>query len=184
MRSFKDSTGREWGINGSLHTFQRIKTACGVDMLTLPTTQECLKQIQDPYTLGRVLYEACADECQRRGVSPEQFAHGMNADVLASATDALVEETIFFCRSDLQPALSLAYDKAKAMDRRAVERLTRNLPEIGRMMDAELERMEIPTGSATSSAGLLASTHQDGRSDTSSGQLRGRRRKGGHARAN
>jgi hypothetical protein len=183
MRSFKDATGREWEIAGSLLTFQRIRSNCGVDMLTLPTTQECLKQIQDPYTLGRVLYEACAEQCERRGVSPEAFAGAFNADALTEATDALVGETIFFCRKDLRPALTMAFEKAKAADRRAVERMTTNLPRIGQMMDAELDRMAIPIGSATSSPESSVSSQPGGPSGISSGLPKDRKKRGGQGRA-
>lgn len=183
MRSFTDAQGRQWEIAGTLATFERLKLGTGVDMLTLPSTQECLRQIQDPYTLGRVLYEVCSGQCEKRGLSPEEFAHGLTADVLAEATDALIQETIFFCRSDLRPALTMAYEKAKARDRKAMESLTTKLPTIGRMMDAALERMETPTGSVTSSPESSAVIPLPGRSGTSSGRPKGRRKNGGLGKA-
>lgn len=183
MRAFTDAQGRQWEIAGTLATFERLKIGTGVNMLDMPTTQECLRQIQDPYTLGRVLYEVCSGQCEKRGLSPEEFANGLTADVLAEATDALLQETIFFCRSDLRPALTMAYEKAKARDRQAMESLKAKLPTIGRMMDAALERMDAPTGSATSSPESSASIPLPGRSDTSSGRPKGRRKNGGLGKA-
>jgi hypothetical protein len=183
VRTFSDAHGQQWEIAGNLATFERVKTATGVDMLTLPTTQECLKQVADPYTLGRVLYEVCAGQCEKRGISPEEFAGGLTADTLADATDTLIQEAIFFCRSALRPALTMAHEKAKARDRQAMESLAAKLPTIGRMMDAALDRMEIPTGSATSSPEFSASIPLPGRSDTSSGRPKGRRKNGGLGRA-
>ena len=183
MKSFTDAAGRQWEIVGSLATFERIRSECQVDMLTMPTTQECLRQIQDPYTLGRVLYEACSKQAEARGLAPEDFAGGLTADVLALATDALLEETIFFCRSDLRPALTMAYEKAKARDRKTIQMLTARLPTISLMMDAALERMDAPTGSATSSAASSESTPAIGRSGTSSGQPKASKKKGGPGKA-
>lgn len=183
MRSFTDAQGRQWEIAGTLATFERLKAGCGIDMLTLPSTQECLRQIQDPYTLGRVLYEVCSGQCEKRGLSPEEFANGLTADVLVQATDALIQETIFFCRSDLRPALTMAYEKAKARDKRAMESLAMRLPTIGQMMDAALDRMDAPTGSAMSSQESSASIPLPGRSGTSSGRPKGRRKNGGLGKA-
>lgn len=183
MRSFSDAYGRQWEIAGTLATFERIKSACGVNMLTIQTTQECLQQIQDPFTLGRVLYEACAGDCQKRGIEPEEFAHALNGDVLAAATDALIEETIFFCRKELRPALTMALEKARERDRRAMESLTARLPAIGKMMDAALDRMDAPTGSATNLPASSESTRASGHSDISSGPPKGRRKNGGAGKA-
>lgn len=183
MRSFTDAQGRQWEIAGTLATFERLKLATGVDMTTLPTTQACLQQIQDPYTLGRVLYEVCAGQCNERGISPEQFAHGLTADVLADAADALIQEAIFFCRSGLRQALTMAYEAAKAREKKAQDTLTASLPTIGKMMDAALDRMAIPIGSATSSPESSASIPPAGPSAISSGRPKGRKKNGGLGKA-
>jgi len=96
MQTFTDTEGRLWNIKGTLGAFERVKTSCGVDMLDLPTTQSCLKQISDVFTLGRVLYVMCEEQANYRGLTPEQFADGFNADVLHAASEALIEEVIFF----------------------------------------------------------------------------------------
>ena len=78
MKAFTDTEGRIWSIRGSLGAFERAKTLTGVDMLDLPTTQNCLKEINNVFTLGRVLYAMCQDQVESRGLTPEQLArlHG------------------------------------------------------------------------------------------------------------
>ena len=63
MKTFTDTEGRLWNVKGSLGAFERVKTSTGVDMLDLPSTQNCLKQISDVFLLGRVLYAMCEDQC-------------------------------------------------------------------------------------------------------------------------
>jgi hypothetical protein len=181
--SFMDNAGRTWEIASSLLTWERVKREAGVDMLTLSTTQECLRQIDNPYTLGRVLYEAVSDAAAAKGVSGEQFAAGMTADNLDAAAHALIEAAIFFCRSRLRPALQAAHRAAKARDEREVARIEKSLPEIESRMARALESMDAPTGSATSSEASSESTRVAGRSGTSSGPPRAARKRRGNAQA-
>jgi hypothetical protein len=179
MRTFTDTEGRMWNIKGTLGAFERVKTSCGVDMLDLPTTQSCLKQIADVFTLGRVLYVMCEEQANHRSVTPEQFADGFNADVLHAASEALIEEVIFFCRKDLRPALQMAFDKARAADRKMAETLQARIGSIGTEMDAAMDRYLTSTDSATSLPESSASIPANGRSAASSGPAKGSKRKSG-----
>ena len=183
MKTFTDTEGRLWNVKGTLGAFERVKTSTGVDMLDLPSTQNCLKQIADVFMLGKVLYAMCEDQCESRGITPEQFADGFNADVLVEASNALLEEVVFFCRKDLRPAMQMALDKARQADERMVETMRSRVQFMEREMDLAMESMLTSTASATSSPGSSASTPANGRSAGSSGRRSVSKRKSGAIRA-
>lgn len=172
MKTFTDTEGRHWNVKGTLGAFERVKTSCDVDMLDLPTTQECLKKIADVFTLGRVLYVMCEDQCQARGVTPEQFADAFNADVLHDASEALIEEVIFFCRKELRPALQMAFDKARQAEQKMIETVQHRIGSLEREMDAAIASLSTSTDSATSLQESSASTQANGRSAGSRGRQR------------
>lgn len=182
MSKFTDGSGRRWEIAGTLLTWERVKRDAGVDMLTLTTTQECLRAIDDPYTLARVLYACVADQAESGNVTPEQFAAGLTADALSEASDALIEAAIFFCRSRLRPALTAAHRAAKAREEKEIQRIEKSLPHIEAQMERALASMETPIDSATSSAESSESTPEAGRSATSFGPARAGKKKPGSGR--
>lgn len=179
MKSFTDTEGRIWSIRGSLGAFERVKTLTGVDMLDLPTTQNCLKEINDVFKLGRVLYAMCQEQAESRGLTPEQFADGFNADTLHDASNALLDEVVFFCRKDLRPALQMALAKAREADAKVVETMQSRVKFIETQMDAAIETLLTSTSSATSLPGSSGSTPPNGLSGSSSGQPPQNKRKRG-----
>jgi hypothetical protein len=179
MKTFTDTEGRLWNVKGTLPAFLRIKTATGVDMLDLPTTQQCLRRLGDPFTLGQVLYLMCQEQVDSRGLTPDQFTEGFNADVLHAASEALIEETIFFCRKEVRPALEMALQKGREAERRITETMQARIGSLGREMDAALESYLTSIGSASSYAESSESAPETGRSDNSSGQSKpGKKRRG------
>lgn len=179
MKSFTDTQGRVWDLAGSLGAFERVKTQCGVDLLDITSTQESLRQLQDVFALGRVLYQMCSSQCQQRGISPEQFAEGFNADVLNEASNALLDEVIFFCRRETRPMLQMAMEKAREADRRMMERVAKRTEELADQMDKAMENLLTSTGPATSWPGSSASIQESGRSGSCSGRPTENKRKRG-----
>lgn len=170
MKTFTDTEGRLWNVKGSLGAFERVKTGTGVDMLDLPTTQQCLREISDVFKLGKVLYCMCEDQVTARGLTPEQFADAFNADTLYEASNALLEEVIFFCRKDIRPMMQMAMEKAKQAETRAIEKLKERTVAMSDDLDEAMESLWTSTDSVTSSAESSASTQASGRSAASSGR--------------
>jgi hypothetical protein len=169
LKTFTDTEGRLWNVKGTLGAFERVKTSTGVDMLDLPSTQKCLGQISDVFTLGKVLYAMCEQQCDARSISPEDFADGFNADVLVEASNALLEEVVFFCRKDLRPAMQMALDKARQADERMIAKMQGQAAAMEQQMDRAMESLWTSTDSVTSSLESSASTPANGRSAGSSG---------------
>lgn len=172
MKSFRDINGTTWDITGGLSVFERVKTQCSVDLLDLASTQHCLTQLSDPYTLGHVLYQLCAAQAESRGIAPEKFYDLFNGDTLREASNAILEEVVFFCPSAMRPGLTMALEKAKQAEARMAQMILDRMDEVGREMDAALAS----TNSATSLRGSSGSTQANGRSAASSGRP-GRRKK-------
>lgn len=172
MKTFTDTAGRVWEISANLGSLERVKTSCDVDLLTITSTQKCLEQMADVYTLGRVLYTLCGPQAEARGMPPEKFAEGFNADVLSAALDAVVQEVIFFCRKELQPGLLKVWTRAIEADRKTVAAVATAVEKAADRMQEEIDRMTISIDSATSSRESSGSTRNRGRSDNSSGRRR------------
>ncbi len=179
MKSFRDTQGRTWDVEITFGTAIRVKTETGVDLLDLPTTQKCLQDLQDPFLLGQVLYQVCRRQADERSIPPENFWDGFNADVIHDATDALIEETIFFCRKEVRPALQIALERSREADRRTMEMVQARMGRIAEQMDEALESLLTSTDSATSSPASSASTPQPGPSAASSGRRRPSKKSGG-----
>ena len=183
MKTFTDTEGRLWNVKGSLGAFERVKTGTGVDMLDLPTTQQCLREISDVFKLGKVLYCMCEDQVVARGIAPEQFADAFNADTLYEASNALIEEVIFFCRKDLRPMMQMALDKAKEAETRAIAAMKERVETMGQELDTAMASLSTFTDSATSSAASSASTPANGRSAAFSGRPTRNKKRIGTTRA-
>jgi hypothetical protein len=170
MKQFRDNKGRTWDIAGSLGAWERVKLNAGVDMTTLATTRECLTQLADAFTLGHVLYQLCAEQCEARGVSPEEFANGFDADVLNESLNALVKEAIFFCRKQIQPALMRLWNRAVEADREVVAQVAKQVDMASRQIEQEVASLLTSTNCATSSEESSESTPVHGRSAGSPGR--------------
>lgn len=170
MKTFKDRHGNEWEIDLSLGSCERVRDRASVDLTDIVSTQATFSKLSDPFVLGAVLWVLCERQAEKRGLGPEEFRDCFNGDTLHLATEALIDETVFFCRAPMRPALQLAVEKARQADQRMVAAINANLDQLGREMEKTLAAMS--TGSATNSAESLASTHAPGHSDALSGPQR------------
>lgn len=168
MKTFKDRHGNAWEIDASLGVYERVRDLCQVDLTDMASTGKCLEQMADPFVLGGVLWVFCQKQATDRGLSPEQFRDCFNGDTVHQATEALIDEAVFFCRAQLRPALQMAVDKARAADQKMIGAINANLDQIGQAIDNALTSTF--TDSATNLAALSASTHARGASENSSGQ--------------
>lgn len=177
MKTFKDRHGNEWEIDLSLGSCERVRDSAGVDLTDIVSTQATFSKLSDPFVLGAVLWVLCERQAEKRGLGPEEFRDCFNGDTVHQATEALIDETVFFCRAPMRPALQLAVEKARQADQRMVAAINANLDQLGREMEETLAAMS--TGSVTSSAGSSASTPAPGHSDGLSGrQLAGSGKRG------
>lgn len=104
MKYFKDTKGREWCIDINVLTLKKIKASCGVDLMDVVSFDEenglktgLLDKLgSDVCLLVDVLFSACKEQADRDGVSDEEFAKGLNGDVIDDASGKLLDELVDF----------------------------------------------------------------------------------------
>ena len=119
MARFKDRSGRSWEIEFNGAVAIRLKNA-GYDLMqVLEKEGEMLAKLQhDTCYLVGLLYEACAKQCDERGVSPDDFGSMLYAEVLEEAAHAVADELVVFLRSR-GPLVRKALEKMTALEERA-----------------------------------------------------------------
>lgn len=104
MKSFTDSAGRTWIIEINVGAIKRVRALCDVNIIDIITLDEknnpdaglLEKLASDPVLLVDVIYAVCKPECDKLGVSDEEFGSSMNGDVIEQATHKLLEGIIDF----------------------------------------------------------------------------------------
>ena len=98
MKSFTDNMGRAWTLVVNVATVKRVRALCGVDLNSVievedgkPSAKLLERLSSDPVLLVDVLYAVCKPECDRLGVSDEDFGSAMAGDSVDAATQALLE---------------------------------------------------------------------------------------------
>lgn len=100
MNSFTDKHGRLWLLSLTLGDIRRIRVECGVDvgeLLKNPT--KFAESLDDPEKFGALLWCLCSEEATARGVTPEQFAFGLDGSAVQSAYLGVVGAVADFYQS-------------------------------------------------------------------------------------
>jgi len=143
MASFK-AGGRSWKIHLNIGLLGTIKRDAGIDLAGMLASGEKFAAIVtcDPEILGQILFLVCESEIAAAGLSPEQFASGIDGDALDEAIEALIEAAIDFFpkargRSAMKAALPRAMARMVEETNREVEtRLSRFLQSAGNSPDS------------------------------------------------
>ena len=98
MASFKDNMQREWNLSISVATIKRVKELTGVNLGLLLNDEMALLQrvLGDPIELVNVVYAICVNDCERLGVTDEQFGESLAGDSIEHCIDAFMEAVIDF----------------------------------------------------------------------------------------
>jgi hypothetical protein len=99
MKTFLDSTDRQWAITIHVTAIKRLRGLLNVDLYSLIDNKfEGLgKLLSDPVQLVDVIYVLCKDDADREGITDEEFGRAMRGDAIARATEAFLSEfTDFF----------------------------------------------------------------------------------------
>lgn len=96
MIAFTDNVGRSWTVAIDIATVKRVRSVCGVDLLSAVGGDLIERLMRDPVLLVDTLYAVCKPEADRLGVSDEDFGRGMAGDAIDSGTKALIQELVSF----------------------------------------------------------------------------------------
>ena len=172
MKTFRDTAGREWAITVDLPALSRVMKAgieymgdpIKVNLLALmePESDLLKKALDYPPMIGGIVYALCQPQCVEKNVSDEDFARSLDGDVLSSALDAILEETVGFFPQDRRKVLRRMLEKSQtfAQKAKALQEARLAAGELDAAIDAalnpeleRLERLQAPSTSGTGTAG-------------------------------
>lgn len=146
---FKDSKGQIWNININIGHYLALKSKLGIDItesfdsegswMSKLATHDNIELL-----LGMIdiLLES---ERLSRDLTLDQMYEGMNGDVIADATNALIEGIVLFSPAHKQKALRLIVDSATVGMERAIVLMEKEEIELREkmipMIDAELAKL-------------------------------------------
>ena len=163
MKSFTDNMGRAWTLVVNVATVKRVRALCGVDLNSVievedgkPSAKLLERLSGDPVLLVDVLYAVCKPECDRLGVSDEDFGSAMAGDSVDAATQALLDEVIDFFPEAKRRAFRKILSASRRFGEAAKKRLAELLEDKG-LEDALVSELERLTGLSPSAPEYAAS---------------------------
>ena len=98
MAQFEDRLGRKWQIEINVATVKRVAKRIDVNIANL--VQDDMKPLADLMSdivrMVDVIYVLCEPQCEREGISEEQFASGIAGETIQRAIDTFMEELADF----------------------------------------------------------------------------------------
>lgn len=130
MRSFTDTTGRQWAIDLNIGAIKRVKSLVGVDLLEIQDGQLLVDLANDPMKMADILYAVVYPQATAKDVSDEAFGSALGGDAMRLGIDAFVEELIDFFQK-LRPAvgqvLNKLWSKLETYNQRAQQEAVRRV---------------------------------------------------------
>lgn len=129
MKLFNDLNKEEWEIRLTISTAkklsERLKKTTDVDLMN---PQALLIKMADPFFVADLLYLACKDQADGRGVDSEQFGERLAGDVFYEAKEAFLQEYMdFFPDPTVRRNLSTVLEKSNELARQGIEILKSSL---------------------------------------------------------
>lgn len=148
MAKFTDAEGREWDLRITLGLLPRLRAA-GLNLSLAAKDPDEFKALDDPETLGRVLWTFCESQAAARGVDHESFAAGFDGPAVHAFYGALEVALVDFT---LPPAAA-----ARARERLPAVR-ARAEAEMAAAVDRTLSASNGTGGNSPGSPGSTAGT--------------------------
>lgn len=173
MKTFNDSTGREWQVAVNVAAVKRVRDLLDVDLLTAGDGKLFQRLAEDPVLLTDVVYALCKPQADKAEITDEEFGRGMAGEVIDNAVSALLPELVDFFPSPRRAILQKALAKfhkleamtqdavSKALDSDALERLMQmelDANSIEEFVRRELAKLASAGGTSTGSPGQSEST--------------------------
>lgn len=111
MKTFKDTSDREWSLELNITAVKRVKSLLDVDLIALEVGNPPLltRLGTDVILLCDIIYVLIKPQADQRDVSDEQFGASLGGGAILAAQSALYEELVLFFqglgRTDLAEAL-------------------------------------------------------------------------------
>ena len=146
---FKDSKGQIWNVNINIGHYLALKSKLGIDISesfqSADNWMTRLASHDSIETLLGMIDILLESERKSRDLTLDQMYEGMNGDVIADATNALIEAIVLFSPAHKQKALRLIVDSVTVGMERAMVMVEKEETEIREkmipMIDAELHKL-------------------------------------------
>ncbi len=141
---FKDSKGEIWTLDINVGHYLKIKSKFGID-ISESFSQENnwlakLAAHENIEILLGVLDLLTSEEREERGLTLDQMYEGMNGDVIADSTQALVEATVLFLPAHKQKAMRIVVDSVKVGMERTVKHIEEKAVEVLEKVEEEVDK--------------------------------------------
>lgn len=142
MRVFCDRSGREWTVDITVLTVERVKAACGIDMPALFAERMAGLDalLADQIRFLKVVFECCRPAAEKAGLTIEHLQAEWNGETADAAGEAWMEELVnFFPDARKREALRTAVKTLREMGARIAEKAVAEMtPEA---MEKDLEKV-------------------------------------------
>jgi hypothetical protein len=174
MKTFRDTTGREWAITIDVNSVKRVMKSTfdymgeslKINLLSLvePDSDLLKKVIAYPPLVCDIAYAICKPQCDEKNVGDEDFGRSMGGDVLEKVLDCILEETIDFFPLARRTVLRKVLEKSQTFAEKAKVLMAARLaagdldvaidailePELQELQKLPMPRPNNGTGSASS----------------------------------
>lgn len=124
MHIFRDRAGREWTVDITVLTVERVKAACNLDLpdLVADRMQALDSLLADPRKLVAVIFECCRPAAENAGLSVNALKEVFNGETADAAIEAWLEELIgFFPDARRRAALKKAIQGLRDLGTKVME---------------------------------------------------------------
>lgn len=163
LPTFTDAAGRRWSLVLTYGLAQRIHKSLGLDLANAHNGEALTALAGNDRLLVELLFALIEEQATSAGVTPEQFADGLNGDVFEAAAEALQEMIRLFTRPAIRPVMEQIFAAQQDKRRRGIElvveklsgpareqAIQRDLSQIERQFDEALATQPPPTTSTKS----------------------------------
>ena len=158
MKAFKDNAGRTWQIEITTADIKRVQALVGVHLAIDTLSGDLMDRLaDDAFLLCDVIYALCKPQAEAMGVSDEDFGRAIAGDVVADATDALLEELVAFFPKRRRRVVARALAKSRKLEGIAIDWAEKRLSsgELEGQLKRRLEAAGAPSGTSPESSASI-----------------------------
>jgi hypothetical protein len=129
MKTFTDSTGKEWKLSLTLGSAKRVRESLDINLLEPEAGKPPLVErlMHDDELIAGVLYSLCKPQIDTIGMTPEQFAELLDGPTMAVAYQSFHEEMICFFTGRGQSHRAKIFEKAAKIIDLAIKKADQKL---------------------------------------------------------
>ena len=145
-QTFTDNQGDNWLVFIDSYTARAARKELGYNLLATFSEERLLELVDDPAMVVDLVYLACREQCQQRGVSDRDFGRRLIGDAVDDATGALLRALADFFPTAKRQVLRKVLARAEEFQKNETRSLEEALAtgEIDRAIEAGMQRPRTP----------------------------------------